>query len=135
MMKLSFDFDDTLSNVNVQRYVDGLIRGGKYEVHIVTSRVADKRAPSSTWNLDLHYVANELGIPKERIHFTEYKPKYKFFNELEEPFIFHLDDDTEEIEGINLYTKTKGVLFVDTFNNSIFETLNQILKDCEPKTI
>lgn len=65
-MKVSFDFDSTLSRKCVQDYAQELIFRG-FEVHIVTSRFekAALNRSNSYNNADLFDVAERLGIPKE----------------------------------------------------------------------
>lgn len=100
-MKISFDFDDTLSEGTVQHFAKKCIEAG-YEVHITTARPGDNRK----WNEDLYYVADKLGIPESRIHFCNLTPKYKYFVGLEN--FVHLDDDEVEVREINKYTKNKA---------------------------
>lgn len=115
MKKVSFDFDNTLEHIHVQKYAKKLI-DNNYDVHIVTSRPEKwnqkwslRGNPYSLWdNDDLYEVAKKLNIKKENIHFTNYTPKYKFFDK-EKDFIFHLDDDYNETFFINKNTKTKAV--------------------------
>jgi len=112
-MKVSFDFDSTLSRKAVQEFAKELIQKG-YEVHIVTSRFEDSmRYADPRFQIlrhkDLFRVCYYLNIPREHIHFTNMDDKYPFF--LNNPdFLFHLDDDIEEIEMINTQTSVKGVL-------------------------
>lgn len=123
--KISFDFDDTLSNVSVQRFAYALVKEG-HEVHIVTSRMSNERAGNPSWNDDLYLVAQSVGIPEENIHFCNLSPKDKFFKENED-FLFHLDDDSDDVGVINLNTSVKGVLFVDTHNNIVMKNLIKLL--------
>ena len=129
MKKISFDFDSTLDTEYIQKYAHELMLQG-YDIHIVTSR-PENWAQSWTlsgnkyilWNNnDLREVAKSLGIKDENIHFTGYDNKYKFFEN--EDFIFHLDDDWSEIDEINSFTKTKGILF----DNNWEENCNELLK-------
>lgn len=112
-MKVSFDFDSTLSRKAVQKFAKELMQEG-YEVHIVTSRYedpmryADPRI-SETGHRDMFRVCHYLNIPRERIHFTNMKDKYNFFL-TNSDFLFHLDDDIKEIETINAHTSVRGVL-------------------------
>ena len=93
---VSFDFDSTLENEHIQKYAIELMNMG-YEIHIVTSRPDKwenkweiKGLPEVIWdNDDLYEVADRLGIKRENIHFTEYTPKYKFF-ERNDDFIFRI---------------------------------------------
>jgi len=117
MKKISFDFDNTFDNEHIQKYAVELMNKG-YDVHIVTSRPPSgpdkwsiKGNPVIIWtNDDLYELAGMLGIKNENIHFTNYSPKYKFF-EKNEDFIFHVDDDDSESFEISFYTKTKGIPF------------------------
>jgi len=111
--KISFDFDDTLSFPDLQNYAKELIGRG-FEVWIVTSRYQDTTRygfdipKSSIGHKDLYKVANELGIPKEHITFTNFVEKSSFF-EYDSNFICHLDDNSSEIALINRNTKVRGV--------------------------
>jgi hypothetical protein len=102
-MKVSFDFDGTLSRKDVQEFAKELVNDG-YEVWIVTSRIATEPALAKGWhwierqNQELYDVAQECGIPRERIQFTEFVDKIEFLKGKE--FIFHLDDDIDELIAI-----------------------------------
>ena len=108
-MKVSFDFDSTLSRKCVQDYAQELIFRG-FEVHIVTSRFekAALNRSNSYNNADLFGVAERLGIPKERIHFTNGANKSWFFKENPD-FLFHLDNDFLELEDIQRISKIKAI--------------------------
>lgn len=106
-MKISFDFDSTLDRESVQKLAKQIIAMG-HEVYIVTSRWDDKNATihyhQSDVNADLYKVAEELGIPKERIIFTNMIWKAEYF--MNNPdFLFHLDDNLTEIKEIHKHTK------------------------------
>ena len=111
--KISFDFDDTLSNIRVQHLAYQFIQAGM-DVHIVTSRMSNKLAGNPSWNADIELIASTLNIPEEKTHFCNLRPKYEFFKENPD-FLCHLDDDLEEVQEINLHTDTKSILFVDSF--------------------
>lgn len=102
-MKVSFDFDNTLSRKDVQVFAKQLVDDG-HEVWIVTSRFSDEEAKERNWhwilgqNQNLFNVANECGIKLENIHFTCGQPKYLFLEN--KYFIFHLDDDDIELMDI-----------------------------------
>jgi len=102
-MKVSFDFDGTLSRKDVQRFAKELVDKG-YDVWIVTSRVATEPALAKGWhwvekqNQELYNVAEQCGIPKEKIVFTEHVDKIVFLKDKE--FLFHLDDDEYELMEI-----------------------------------
>jgi hypothetical protein len=102
-MKVSFDFDGTLSRKDVQVFAKRLVEEG-HEVWIVTSRFDDKTGMESNWNWipkqneKLFNVAQELGIPESKIKFTNMVPKIDFL--LGAGFSFHLDDDESELFDI-----------------------------------
>lgn len=124
--KISFDFDDTLSNVTVQRYAHMFVKSG-HDVHIVTSRMSVERSGNPNWNDDLFLVADSVGISRDNIHFCNLKPKDKFFQDHND-FLFHLDDDSGDVGIINNNTDVKGVLFVDTHDNSVIKSLINMMK-------
>lgn len=118
MKKLSFDYDETLDNEIVQKYVKFLIEK-EYDIHIVTSRPINWQ-----WdNSDVYETAEKLNIKRENIHFTNFVPKYKFFEN--EDFLFHLDNDNIEILEINNFTKTKGILYEQDW----LESCNELIKE------
>ena len=114
MMKVSFDFDSTLSRTDVQEFAKTLIDDG-LDVWICTSRLCPEKAPNNEWNDDLFKVANELGIPKSKVIFTNYEDKAEH---LTDDFIWHLDDDWIELDKINKQRKTVGV---SVFGNSVWK--------------
>ena len=87
-MKVSFDFDGTLSETHVQNYARELIERG-IEVWIVTSRFenAEKYAEFfgtigiSYDHKDLEEVTKDLGIPKDQIIFTNMSPKEDYLKD------------------------------------------------------
>lgn len=104
MGKISVDFDNTLSQQEVQDFVKNLIENG-FVVYIITSRVDNKFAKERNWwwvekqNRELFDVADSLGIDKDNIIFTQYIDKVEFIEDKD--FILHLDDDMDEIDLIN----------------------------------
>ena len=98
--KISFDFDSTLSEKWVQAIAALLIP--VTEVWIVTAR-----APGSH-NRDLIKIAFDLGIPEERIVFTDGAYKWSVLKHY--GIEVHFDDMEDEILEINNQTDCKGVL-------------------------
>ena len=102
-MKVSFDFDHTLSRKDVQTFAKELVSEG-HEVWIVTSRFSDEAAKEKKWhwiegqNQKLFDVAKDCGIKVENIHFTNMESKSLFLEG--KGFIFHLDDDDIELMDI-----------------------------------
>jgi len=101
-MKVSFDFDSTLSSSVVQKLSIELIKED-HEVWIVTSRF--EKCDSSGNNVnndDLFEVADELGIPRNQIHFCNMVNKWNYLKD--KGFLWHLDDDSIELYLIRLHT-------------------------------
>ena len=113
-MKVSFDFDGTLSLDHVQEYARELIGRG-IEVWIVTSRFenADRyneffgTTGFSYDHKDLEEVAKDLGIPKDKIVFTNMGPKEDYL--INKGFKFHLDDDYGTLRPIQRIAKTPAI--------------------------
>jgi hypothetical protein len=102
-MKVSFDFDSTLSRKDVQRFAKELVIEG-HEVWIVTSRVSDEMANNYPVefknrvlraNRKLFRVADNVGIKRGHIIFTGFVKKIEFIKG--KGFAFHLDDDSDEL--------------------------------------
>jgi hypothetical protein len=110
MIKVSFDFDDTLSRESVQKYAKEIINKG-VEVWICTARVGDRENDyAKDWNDDLYEIADELGIKRDHIKFMEFADKYEFFKDSD--FLWHLDDDWCEVRLINKNTTTVGITHI-----------------------
>ena len=132
-MKVSFDFDHTLSRKDVQTFAKELVSKG-HEVWIVTSRFSDEAAKEKKWhwiegqNQKLFDVAQDCGIKKENIQFTCMESKSIFLKD--KGFIFHLDDDDIELMDIfenNKFDQNKCFpVHVDHFEWK--ETCQNILK-------
>ena len=130
-MKVSFDFDDTLTKHEVRVYASYLVDEG-HEVWIVTSRYdlenldrrwRDKKTGKPWVHQDLFEVADACGIKKEHIHFTNRVKKCKFLED--NGFLFHVDDD--DLELIEIMKSN----IVKTINVEYFDweyECNQILK-------
>ena len=102
-MRVSFDYDATLSRKDVQEFAKKLVSRG-IEVWIVTSRFDDETAKEKAWwwikdqNNNLFEVADECGIRRENIKFTNMESKSIFLKD--KAFTFHLDDDYIELLDI-----------------------------------
>lgn len=113
-MKISFDFDDTLQHRLMQELAAEYIKSG-YDIYITTTRKSD--ADSDTkFNDDLRQVANDLGIPDEKIRYTNLESKAPLLAD----FALHYDDDAEQIDEINEETNCIGLLFTAMRRNSVF---------------
>ena len=99
-IKVSFDFDSTLTTDTVQEFAKSLIDSGLVEVHIVTSRfsICDNSG-NNVNNKDLFEISEELKIDYCFIHFCEMRNKSQFFKH-NPGFLWHLDDDRIELDFI-----------------------------------
>lgn len=108
-MKVSFDFDSTLSRKDIQTYAQELVDRG-LEVWIITSRFEYTDSSGNKCdNSDLFEVANKVGIKKGNIHFCNMEDKAEFIKD-RKGYIWHLDDDIVELYYINTETDTVGIL-------------------------
>lgn len=102
-MKVSFDFDNTLSRKDVQEFAKQLVNEG-HEVWIVTSRFDTETIIAKNWhwckdqNQKVFEVAEYCGIKPEHIKFTCMESKSIFLKG--KGFVFHVDDDSIELMDI-----------------------------------
>ena len=99
--KVSIDFDDTLETERGKELAKRLIAEGK-TVYIVTRR-------QQSASEEVYKVADELGIPKSRVKFTN--GAYKWETIKHYGIGTHYDNNSREIELINSKTTAKGVKF------------------------
>lgn len=97
-MKISFDFDDCLSEEWIQQMAQALSL--QHEVWIVTSR--------TRYSQDLLDVAEKISIPKERIVLTDGGMKWSSLNYYK--IDVHYDDMWDEVLEINSRSSCKGIL-------------------------
>lgn len=114
MKKVSFDFDSTLTRTDVQKFAKDLIDSGLVDVWICTSRFDNNRLINKDSNNDLFKLVDELGISKNNIIFTNFEDKANYLND---DFIWHLDDDHDELDEINKRGKTIGI---SVFGNNVW---------------
>lgn len=107
--KVSFDFDDTLSTQRGQDLAKRKIQEGKI-VYIITRRQQSASA-------EVYKIADEIGIPHSRVHFTNGKMKWEEVKRL--GIGTHYDNNQREVDLINENTDTKGFKFqfVETYND------------------
>ena len=100
-MKISFDFDSTLSKTSVQNFCFSLLLKD-YDIWITTSRIKEFNG-AIHYHDDLMLVANSLCISEDKIHFTNTEFKAPYLEE--NNFNIHIDDDIfqlKELEGTNV---------------------------------
>jgi hypothetical protein len=134
VLNISLDFDSTLSRLDVQKFAIELKNKGII-TWIVTSRQSTKIAleKGHHWvekqNEELFKIAEKCEIPKERIIFTEHAPKIEFLKD--KNFLFHLDDDIDELLDIKISKDSCAPINVNYFEwKEICEKLiNDTLKN------
>ena len=90
MNKVSFDFDDTLSQERYQQKAMQLKEEGK-TVYIITRRQEEQ-------NKAVYEVADKVGIPHSRVYFTNGKMKWETIKRL--GIGTHYDNNEDEIRLI-----------------------------------
>lgn len=124
--KVSFDFDNTLSLPKVQQYAKDLIDKG-YEVWVVTSRYDENHKHLYLMNAthdDLWNVVDKIGIPKHHVVFTNMVWKWQYLDRTH--FLWHLDDNKEEIE--ESVDRNCNVPMVDVTKSNWKQKCNEILE-------
>ena len=112
-MRVSFDFDSTLAEQRMKKLAAVFISNG-HEVFITTSRMDEDWARvkgNPNWNKEVFVVAESLGIPKDRIRFTNGDDKYKLL----EGFDIHFDDDFIDIELIEEHLPNCAAVLISDF--------------------
>jgi hypothetical protein len=109
-MNVSFDFDETLTTYSGMTYARELIERG-YDVWVCTARFENPRNIVFGDNSYVYRLCEEIGINKDRIIFMDQVCKYHFFK-THNDFLFHLDNEWEEINMINQEKDVKGIWFV-----------------------
>jgi hydroxymethylpyrimidine pyrophosphatase-like HAD family hydrolase len=99
LIRVTFDYDDTLTEENVRQYASELKERG-FDVWVVTAR-------TSNFSQDVYSDTDELGIARNHVIFTEGEYKQDFIREIAP--IFHVDDDHIETVLIRASTRTVGV--------------------------
>lgn len=98
---ISFDFDGTLSTNKGQHIAKKVLTNPNDEVFIITKRFKDTESD------EVYEVADELGIKKENIYFTNGKKKDDTIKRL--GIQLHYDDQQVEIDSIIKNTKCKCI--------------------------
>jgi hypothetical protein len=89
--KVSMDYDDTLSTERGKELAKKMLREGK-DVSIITRRQADQME-------EVYNTADELGIPRDKVHATDGKLKWETIKKL--GIERHIDNNEDEIKAIN----------------------------------
>jgi hypothetical protein len=99
--KVSFDFDDTLSTQRGQDIAKKLMNDNK-TVYIITRR-------QEIDSKEVYKVADELGIPRSRVYFTNGSLKWETVKRLE--IGTHYDNNQNEVDKIRENTDAKAIKF------------------------
>lgn len=99
--KISFDFDDTLDLIWVQKNLFAPLLKC-YEIIVVTSRLKQEE------NRSLWASIEALGISKKNVYFTNRESKSKILDKLK--CVLHFDDNPIEIHDINQTCNCRGIL-------------------------
>lgn len=125
-MRVSFDFDGTLTLPEAQQYCKELLDRG-IEVFVTTFRYDELRKhlwTENPCNKDLWEIIDNLGIDRRHVIFTNMTPKsnvLKFSDVL-----WHLDDMFDVLFDLKENTRTEPVFVLDT---NWKERCNQLLKE------
>jgi hypothetical protein len=103
--KVSYDYDDTLETDRGYKQAQADIKAGKI-VYIITRR-------QKSANKEVYLKAEKLGIPKNRVIFTN--GSYKWEAVKHYGIGTHYDNNAREIELINSKTDTKGIKFEEAY--------------------
>lgn len=101
VQRVSFDYDDTLSTQKGKDLAQELINEGLI-VYIITRR-------SHLLGSPVYQTAKDIGIPSNRVYFTDGKLKWDIVKRLN--ISKHYDNNQNEINKINELTDAEGILF------------------------
>lgn len=99
-MKVSFDYDGTLTNQQGLDLLQSHIAQGD-EVYIITRR-------RKSFDEPVYQLAKQYGIPKARVYFTNGEMKWKTILEL--GIELHYDNNPDELELIDENTECETIL-------------------------
>ncbi|ALU27243.1 hypothetical protein HX057_07365 [Myroides odoratimimus] len=107
-MRVSFDFDGTLTEAEVAQYAKELTNKG-IDVFIITGRYNELLCAMNGGgsNDDLFLLADKIGITHKHIIFTNRADKSYTIGG--SGLIWHLDDDLNALNDINRYSDVKGI--------------------------
>src|SRR5687768_7654744 len=109
-MKVSFDFDFTLTESKIKKLAIHFIKAG-HDVWITTTRVDEVSESGERANKIVFDVAEEVGISKDKIRFTHKTWKWNFLH----TFDLHFDDKVDEVKSISENCNScVGVLIINS---------------------
>lgn len=114
-MKVSFDFDGTLTEPSIREVAKSMIESGN-DVWIVTARC------DMNYNTDLIKVCDYIGLPLDKVIYTNGDLKYTEYKK--GGFELHYDDEYDEVLHINNIGGTACLVnpdFEDIYMNMQFD--------------
>lgn len=134
--KVSFDFDGTLDRASVQRFAKQLLGAG-VDVWVVTTRFSDARRLEEfgdNVNQELWKVIDFVGVPRDRVVFTNMEWKASYFKDHPD-FMWHLDDNPTEVFEMRK-CKTKCLMVLGgNWKGKCVKFLDAELEAFQPPTI
>ena len=101
-MVIAFDFDETLTDIRMQRFARKCVRE-RNDVWVVTAR------RSGVHNKDLVEVLNKIGLTEMKVIYTNDKPKIELIQSINADI--YIDNITTEFYSISNHTNTIPLLF------------------------
>jgi len=101
MAKISFDYDGVLSTAKGKKLAKEKISEGD-QVYIITARQQENSE-------SVYSTAKDLGINRDKVHFTNGQDKWKTIKRLN--ITVHYDNNPEQIDKINELTDCLGILY------------------------
>lgn len=100
-MRVSFDVDGVLTTEAGKKIAQRAIDKGE-DVFIITAR-------NERLSAGVYAIANELGIPRLRVYFTNGADKWRTIERLD--IDLHYDNSSEQVDKIEQNTDAQAVLF------------------------
>lgn len=125
MKRISFDFDQTLSNKSVQDFTE-MILVGNYELFVITKRFHYPQKHISNANNDIRLVCAKLRIPWENVIFTNNISKASFI--VDNKIDVHLENDLMQVNELAV-KEVAEIVYVHPSNKwqqKLFKTLIKI---------
>lgn len=129
-IKVSFDFDGTLTIPYIQEFAKFLLQCG-VDVYVITSRFDELHKHNCLGtiigeNNDLWEITDKIGIQRHKVRFTLMQPKWEYINGTK--ICLHLDDDPIEVDDIVHYAKycTPVLVSDECINRCITEILTEM---------
>lgn len=125
-MRITIDYDDTLSKPHIQKLAKKLVKN--HEVYILTSRLDSLYRKSFTHlhsNDDIYETAEKVGIKPQNVVFTNQASKLEHIHRGRVGI--HIDDNEGELKNISALSNCKGFSALDLeIEKDVLEYLKEI---------